>query len=76
VLRQALLTATAGIVVGVLGALALTRTMRSLLFEVSNMDPLTYLGVALLLLLVAAVAAYLPARRATLVDPTVALRSE
>jgi putative ABC transport system permease protein len=76
VLRQAMLTAMAGIAIGLLGALALTRTMRSLLFEISNMDPLTYCGVALVLLLVAALAAYLPARRATLVDPIIALRHE
>jgi putative ABC transport system permease protein len=66
----------AGIAMGLLGALALTRTMRSLLFEISNMDPFTYGGVALLLLLVAALAAYLPARRATQVDPIIALRHE
>jgi len=76
VLRQAMLTAMAGIAIGLLGAIALTRTMRSLLFEISNMDPLTYCGVALLLLLVAALAAYLPARRATRVDPIIALRHE
>jgi ABC-type antimicrobial peptide transport system permease subunit len=76
VLRQAMLTAMAGIAVGLLGAIALTRTMRSLLFEISNMDPFTYSGVALLLLLVAALAGYLPARRATQVDPIIALRHE
>jgi putative ABC transport system permease protein len=76
VLRQAMLTAVAGIAIGLLGALALTRTMRSLLFEISNMDPFTYCGVAVLLLLVAALASYLPARRATRVDPIIALRHE
>jgi predicted permease len=76
VLRQAILTSMLGIGIGLVGALALTRTMRSLLFEISNMDPLTYCGVALLLLLVAALAAYVPARRATRVDPIIALRHE
>jgi ABC-type lipoprotein release transport system permease subunit len=50
--------------------------MRSLLFEISPNDPLTFAGVALLLLLVAAVVSYLPARRAMRVDPTIALRYE
>ncbi|HEY6273338.1 MAG TPA: ABC transporter permease [Terriglobales bacterium] len=76
VLRQAMMTAAIGIGIGLVGALALTRTMKSLLFETSSMDPLTYLAVTLVLLLVAALAAYLPARRATLVDPIVALRHE
>lgn len=76
VLRQAMLTAATGVAIGILGAFALTRAIRSLLFEVSSMDPLTYFGVAFLLMLVAALAAYVPARRATRVDPTVALRSE
>ena len=76
VLRQAVLTALAGIAMGLVGAIALTRTMRSLLFEISNMDPCTYCGVAVLLLLVATLAAYLPARRATRVDPIIALRHE
>jgi putative ABC transport system permease protein len=76
VLRQAMITAAIGIGIGLVGALALTRTMKSLLFETSSMDPLTYLAVTLVLLLVAALAAYLPARRATQVDPIVALRHE
>jgi putative ABC transport system permease protein len=76
VLRQAMFTAGIGVAIGLLGALALTRLMTSLLFEISSMDPLTYLAMAALLLLVAAVAAYLPARRATRVDPMVALRHE
>lgn len=76
VLRQAMLTAIIGAAIGLLASLGLTRTMKSLLFETSNMDPLTYIGMAVLLLLVAAMAAYLPARRATRVDPMVALRHE
>jgi putative ABC transport system permease protein len=76
VLGQAMVTALTGVAAGILGAFILTRVMRSLLFEISPSDPLTFAGVALLLLLVAALAAYLPARRATRVDPTIALRYE
>jgi putative ABC transport system permease protein len=64
------------VAVGVIAALTLTRLMRSLLFEVSPIDPLTFLAVALLLILVALLACYIPARRAMRVDPIVALRYE
>ncbi len=76
VLRQAMLTALAGAATGILGSLVLTRLMQSLLFEISPTDPLTFAGVAALLMLVAAVASYIPARRATHVNPIVALRYE
>jgi putative ABC transport system permease protein len=76
VLRQGLITTAVGTAVGLAGAFLLTRTMRSLLFEVSPNDPLTTTAVALLIMLVAALASYVPARRATRVDPMVALRSE
>lgn len=76
VLRQALITAAIGIALGLVGSFLLTRTMRSLLFEVSPSDPLTIVGVALLLLLIAMLASYIPARKATRVDPMVALRHE
>jgi putative ABC transport system permease protein len=66
----------AGVLVGLLGAVALSRTMASLLFELSPTDPGTLASVATLLTAVALVASYLPARRATRVDPLVALRSE
>jgi ABC-type lipoprotein release transport system permease subunit len=59
-----------------LGALALTRSLSTLLFGVKPDDPLAFCGVAALLALVAAFACLLPARRATQVDPIVALRSE
>jgi putative ABC transport system permease protein len=65
-----------GIAIGVLGAVWLTQTIKSLLFRVSPNDPLTFAFVGTLLLFVAAAATYVPARRATKVDPIVALRYE
>lgn len=75
-LRQGLALAAIGVLVGLLGAAALTGALRTLLFEVSPTDPLVFAGIAMLLASVALVAAWLPARRATRLDPLVALREE
>jgi len=76
VMRQGLLLTGIGVLVGIAGALALTRTIRSLLFEVSATDPLVFTTVPLLLVVVSLIACYTPARRATRVDPLIALRNE
>jgi putative ABC transport system permease protein len=73
---QHLRPAVAGLIVGVVGAVLLSRLLRSLLFGVSATDPSTFVVVAGVLLAVAAVACWVPARRATRVDPLVALRAE
>jgi predicted permease len=76
ILRQGLWKTGIGLVVGLLGAWGLSRFMTKLLFEVKPTDPLAYIVVTLLLLGVAVLASYLPARRAARIDPIVALRSE
>jgi putative ABC transport system permease protein len=76
VLRHGLSLAAAGIVIGLIGAFALTRLMQTLLYGVRPTDPLTFVVVAAVLLLVALMASLLPARRATRVSPMIALRAE
>ena len=65
-----------GVLLGFLGALALTRVLRGLLFEIPATDPATFVGVSLLLVATAVIACYVPARRTAKIDPMVALRYE
>jgi len=76
ILGQGLRTILVGVAMGITGSLALTRTVESLLFGVTATDPLTFAGVTLLLVGAALLACYIPARRATKIDPMVALRCE
>jgi putative ABC transport system permease protein len=76
VVGEGLRLALAGVGVGILAALALTRLLQGFLFGVSAYDPLTFGAVAMILTSVAVAASFFPARRATLVDPMVALRYE
>jgi putative ABC transport system permease protein len=76
VLVQGLRLALAGVVIGLVAAFAVTRVMKNMLFGLSSTDPLTFVAISLLLVAVALVASYLPALRATRVDPVVALRTE
>jgi ABC-type antimicrobial peptide transport system permease subunit len=74
--RSALVLTIAGVAIGMVAAAALTQGMRILLFGISPLDPFTYLAVPLALGTAAALASYLPARRAAAIDPAVALRTE
>lgn len=76
VVRQGVILAASGVVIGLIGAFGITRVIRSLLYNVTPTDPVSFVGVGLFLALIAVVASYLPARRATNVDPIVALRNE
>ncbi len=76
VVRQGLTLTAIGLALGLLGALAVTGTMQSLLYGIRSTDPLTYVVISLVLAVVAAIACWVPARRATRVDPMVALRYE
>lgn len=76
ILGQSIVLALLGIGLGLLGSLAATRVLSAFLFGVSATDPLTLVGVALLLIVAASAASYFPARRAAAVDPVVALRAE
>jgi len=76
VIREGARMTLLGVCIGVIAALGLTRLMASELFGVSPQDPLTFLGVGVLLIVIALLACYFPARKAVRVDPVVALRSE
>jgi len=76
VLREALHLVGTGILAGLIGTLLLGRILNSLLFEVSSIDPVTYLAGAIVIAGVSLLACWMPARRATRVDPIVALRYE
>ncbi len=76
VLRQGLALITVGLAIGLVLSLAGSRAVSSLLYQTRAADPLTYAGVLLMVVTVATLACYLPARRATRVDPMVALRCE
>ena len=76
VVRQGVTLAAVGVLLGLVGAFGITRVIRSLLYNVTPTDPLSFGGVALFLAAIAVLASYLPARRATNVDPIIALRNE
>jgi ABC-type antimicrobial peptide transport system permease subunit len=76
VVRQSLLLAGIGCAAGIIATIALSRVLRSFLFEVGVFDPVTLFTVPALMLIVALAAAWIPARRAAAVDPMVALRAD
>jgi len=76
VVGQGMRLALLGVGIGLVAALVFGRVMRTMLFNISTLDPMTYLVIPLLLLLVTLLATWLPARRATRVDPAVVLREE
>ena len=76
IMRRGAVMAALGVALGIAGSVALTRVLRGLLYGVSPVDPLTFASVAVLLITVALLACLVPARRATNIDPAVALRAD
>ena len=76
IIGQAMLLVVVGIGIGLLAAAALTRLMKTMLFGVSATDPITYVAIAVFFGAIALIASYIPAWRATHVDPLIALRNE
>jgi putative ABC transport system permease protein len=74
IVGQGLMLAVTGIAIGLVASIALTRLMKGLLFGISATDPITFAAISLLLVLIGLLASWFPARRATKVDPLVALR--
>jgi len=74
--RSALVLTGVGVAVGLCAAAVLTQSMKSLLFGISPLDPVTYMAIPLVLIAAAMVASYLPARRAASIDPVEALRAD
>jgi putative ABC transport system permease protein len=76
VIREGIVLAMSGVAIGLVGAFALTRLLASFLFGIGATDPTTFIGVSVILVLVALLASYIPSRRALRVDPLIALRAE
>jgi len=76
VVRQGMTLAAFGAALGLIGAFALTRLLGSLLFGVKATDPLTFFGISIVLVAIALLASYIPARRAARIDPMISLRCE
>src|SRR5581483_11374948 len=76
VVRQGMVLALSGVTIGLTAAFVLTRLMRSLLFGIESTDPITFVGISLLLATIALLACYIPAQRAAQIDPSISLRTE